>query len=284
MKMLQGGNNTDSAKSDDSARLPDQYLISSFKPERLSWNSHEPTSRPELSSRDSGATTRQERGPSGPKQSTERASSRQNPTNFVNNQLFHDVSEGKYSSLEEKEHRERHSEDADIAHHRQYDIRYSESPLPEISPRSKKPKFGQRSHHGQFYEGENRHDRTPSADYQHRNQNADTFLDQRQSSVSRYQNSARGHYSRDEVGGIHGGYQHHHPGVSRQSYPGPVDRRWQGGGHYDSLDTGQVDRRWEGGVYYDSVDNLYEDSQPAFNEHVVSTHPLAADRQLAPVG
>ena len=267
MNMLEGGfdNKTDdNSVANTAPGDTDQYLISSFKPERLSWNSHEPNTRSEISSRRDSGERRQS---SGKRQRSDKIRARQNPTNFVSNQLFSDVSGDKYSTFEDEEKFEFRSQDADIANHRQYDIRYSDEPPPEhghpgISPVTRAPSKqanlgGGRSHghNGQFYEGEN----IESGDYGHQHySDPDRFVAERQ---SRYQNRARADYTRDE-GGHH--YQDHHP-VSRPSYPPGVTRRQDpGAGYYD---TGL----------------LYEDSQPAFNDHVV-TRQIGADRQLAPVG
>ena len=261
MNMLEGGfdNRTDDNSSDSRARGDaDQYLISSFKPERLSWSSHEP--RSEISS------TRD-------RQSTDKTRPRQNPTNFVNNHLFADVSStsgGKYSTLENKEEKfeMRSQPDADIANHRQYDIRYSDEPLlPEqenpapmrISPAvtgSKQANMGgggrSRGHNGQFYEGEN----VERGDFGHQlyeQPTAERFLAERQ---SRYQDRGRGDHTRHQ-----GGYQDHHP----MSRPQSVTRR---------LDPGP-------GGYYDPV--YYEDSQGAYTDQLLTRHQTGADRQLAPV-
>ena len=269
MNMLEGS--FDNKTDDNSVANPapgdtDQYLISSFKPERLSWNSHEPNSRSEISSRrDSG-----ERRQSGKRQSTDKIRARQNPTNFVYNQLFSAVSGDEYSTSGDEEKFEFRSQDADIANHRQYDIRYSDEPpppehgnsAPRISPVTRAPSKqanlgGGRSHghNGQFYEGEN----IESGDYGHQHYSEpDRFVAERQ---SRYQNRARADYTRDEAG--HHYQDHHHP-VSRQSYPSVTRRQDPGAGYYDP------------GLFY-------EDSQPAFNDHVVTRH-IGADRQLAPVG
>lgn len=268
MNMLEGSfdNKTDdNSVANTAPGDTDQYLISSFKPERLSWNSHEPNTRSEISSRrDLG-----ERRMSGQRQSTDKIRARQNPTNFVYNQLFSDASGDEYSTFEEKF--ESKSQDADIANHRQYDIRYSDEPPPEHgnpAPRkypatnapSKQANLGggrSHGHNGQFYEGEN----IESGEYGHqRYSDPDRFVEERQ---SRYRNRARADYTRDTEGGHHY-HQDHHP-VSRQSYPPGVTRRQDpGAGYYDT------------GVFY-------EDSQPAFNDHVV-TRQSGADRQLAPVG
>ena len=266
MNMLEGSfdNKTDDNSVDSTAPgSGDQYLISSFKPERLSWNSHEPNTRSEISSRRD----------SGERQSTDKTRARQNPTNFVYNQLFSDVSGDKYSSFENEENFESRSQDADIANHRQYDIRYSDpEPLPErgnpaprippVTSASSAPSKQANSdrgrshdHNGQFYEGEN----IERGDYGHHPpySDSDRFVAERQ---SRYQDRARADYTRDE-GAHHVSYQDHHPVSRLQSYP--VTRR-----------------RDPGPGYYDSV--FYEDSQPAYNDHVV-TRQLGADRQVGPV-
>ena len=141
----------------------------------------------------------------------------------------------------------RSQQDADIANHRQYDIRYLDSePLPErVDPRiispSKHAAGGGRSHGhnaGQFYEGEN----VERGDYgPQRYSDPDRILPERQ---SRYQET-----------GYHD--PHHHPVSRDQSYA--------------------VTRRQD---YYDP----YEDSQPSYNDHVITRHQMGADRQLATLG
>ena len=250
MNMLEGGfdNDTDDNSLDSPApETGDQYLISSFKPERLSWKTHEPNTRTEISSHpiSSRRVSGERRG-----QSTAKTRARQQtPPNFVNNQLFSDKvpARGKYSSFEDTEAKfEMRSQDADIANHRQYDIRYSDlEPLPErVDPRvsqvtrapSKQGGGRSHGHNGQFYEGEN----VERGDYgPQRYSDPDRALAERQ---SRYQDT--------------GYHDHHHPVSRGQSYP--------------------VTRRQD---YYDP----YEDSQPAYNDHVL-TRQTGADRQLASLG